>query len=997
MVKEKNAMSIRFLVQCFCIFSFFFSNISFAEEGQKILRINPAGHKGQIRDMLIDNEGNVITASLDKTIKIWNSNGGYLEREILGEIGPGLEGAIYCMALSADNKYLAVGGWFGANSGKTSCGDIRLYNYQTGKIIKVLKGHVGAMAEMRFFPSSKHLLSVDVFSVAYAWDIESGKFFTFPNFEAEITDVDVSDQFILTSHASGNVNYFDIDEPKPIAEFKKIKSQGKVASCVAISPDASRIAVSTGGEFYLLDNKLKEIYHVIYGEAPIYEMNFSPNSKRLIVATCTNKKENQRVGVFEELNGVMIELALIDNHKSLILCADFLNDNTVITAGDFENEIAIWELGSIGKKPELVYCLQGVGHSVSSVSMKGSEVAFSISKTKNNGLSNYTYVFDLVDRDVRDISASDNFSYPIQTVNDLKLTTSSNDEILFIKKGTTILGQIKRSITDGLSHSVYSFLGDSLVIAGGGYGFLEAYDLKGVRKSSLVGHEETVGAIGISADNRYLISGSDDQTIRLWKISEIGKKEIIYPVLSVFISGSKDWVVWNEGGYFTSSKKGAGYVGYHLNQGKKKEAKFYPFEQFDTKFNRPDIIMQELGMVDQGIIDLYRSAYLKRLKRMGITEDDLSSDLNVPRVEIISYTQSGGKMLIDVKVSDSLVEIKKVQVLLNDVPISGLLGVEIAQNEKSLQSKINVELMSGKNKIQISAFNEKGVESLRETVVVNNETDLQQELYLITIGVSKYKNSGYNLDYAAKDAQDMNALFSGSEFFSTKHQKLLINEQVTKANLIELKTFLATTKPNDVVVFFIAGHGVLNKNLDYFYCTYDMDFLVPEKNGIAYGELEVLLDGIKAVRKLLIMDTCHSGEVDKDDVEEVAFVNSENENIAFRNTNTSTTIRETQGLQKTNEAVKEMFNDLRTGTGATVISSAGGAEYAMESDEWKNGLFTYCLLEGITTKNADADKNGEIMLSELQNYISKKVAELSKGRQMPTSRFENLNLDYRIW
>jgi len=36
-------------------------------------------------------------------------------------------------------------------------------------------------------------------------------------------------------------------------------------------------------------------------------------------------------------------------------------------------------------------------------------------------------------------------------------------------------------------------------------------------------------------------------------------------------------------------------------------------------------------------------------------------------------------------------------------------------------------------------------------------------------------------------------------------------------------------------------------------------------------------------------------------------------------------------------------------------------------------------------------------LSELQNYISVKVAELSKGRQMPTSRFENLNLDYRIW
>ncbi|MBK6524513.1 MAG: hypothetical protein IPG07_02570 [Crocinitomicaceae bacterium] len=92
-----------------------------------------------------------------------------------------------------------------------------------------------------------------------------------------------------------------------------------------------------------------------------------------------------------------------------------------------------------------------------------------------------------------------------------------------------------------------------------------------------------------------------------------------------------------------------------------------------------------------------------------------------------------------------------------------------------------------------------------------------------------------------------------------------------------------------------------------------------------------------------------------------------------------------------------MFNDLRRGTGATVISAAGGAEYAMESATWQNGLFTYCLLEGIQTMNADANKNGEIMLSELQAYIGKKVEELSQGKQMPTSRLENLSLDYRIW
>jgi WD40 repeat protein/uncharacterized caspase-like protein len=967
-----------------------------SQESEKILRINPAGHKGQIRDMLFDNDGNIITASLDKTIKIWNGKEGYLEREIFGHIGPGLEGAIYCMALSPDNKYLAVGGWFGANSGTQSCGNIRLYDYKTGKILKILKMHVGAMAEMRFFPSSKHLISVDVFSIAYLWDVETGKYYTFPNFEGDITDIDVYDQYILTSHKSGVVNLYDIDQAKPIGVFKKFKADGKEASCVAIAPTGERIAVSGGGEVYLLDHELNVIKHILYSDDPIYELNFSPNGKRLVISSCGTTQKKQRIGVIQEIAGVVSELAVMDEHRSLVLSAGFMDNNTVVTAGGLDNEIAIWNLNG-EPKPEPDYWITGAGHSVSSVSMKGTEIAFAFKKTSNNGMSKFTTAFDLVDRDIRILSKSDTFTYPVTTLNGMTLTTSSGDEVLYIKKGVTTLGQIKRTIHDGLSHVTYGFLGDSLVIAAGGYGFLEIYDLTGSLVTTCVGHEESVGGIGISDDNRYLISSGDDETIRLWKINEIGIKKIIYPALSIFISHHKEWVVWNEEGYFTSSKKGAGYVGYHLNQGKNKEAKFYPFEQFDIKFNRPDIIMQELGMVDQGIIDLYYSAYLKRLKRMGLTEAELSSDLNVPSVQIVSTTQTPGNIKMTISASDSSVALENIQVLLNDVPVFGSSGIAIEGNKLNHEQEVEFDLMNGKNKIQVSAFNAKGVESLRENMVVNHTATAAPAVYLVTIGVSNYKDKTYNLGYAAKDAEDLANLFSISPSFPNIRQKQLLNEEVTRANIMQVSEFLAPAERNDIVIFFIAGHGVLNKKLDYYYCTHDMDFLEPEKNGVAYAEFEQLFDQLKAIRKLLIMDTCHSGEVDKDDVEEVAFVATENPDITFRSGTTSTTIRETQGLVKTNEAVKEMFNDLRRGTGATVISSAGGVEFAMESDEWKNGLFTYCLLEGIKSKKADLDKNGEIMLSELQDYIGQKVAELSKGKQMPTSRFENLNLDYRVW
>ncbi|MDX1351310.1 MAG: transposase [Putridiphycobacter sp.] len=56
------------------------------------------------------------------------------------------------------------------------------------------------------------------------------------------------------------------------------------------------------------------------------------------------------------------------------------------------------------------------------------------------------------------------------------------------------------------------------------------------------------------------------------------------------------------------------------------------------------------------------------------------------------------------------------------------------------------------------------------------------------------------------------------------------------------------------------------------------------------------------------------------------------------------------GTQNTAELTKSLFTDLRKGTDAAVISSAGGMEFDMEGEDWQNGLFTYCFINGIKTK-----------------------------------------------
>ena len=71
--------------------------------------------------------------------------------------------------------------------------------------------------------------------------------------------------------------------------------------------------------------------------------------------------------------------------------------------------------------------------------------------------------------------------------------------------------------------------------------------------------------------------------------------------------------------------------------------------------------------------------------------------------------------------------------------------------------------------------------------------------------------------------------------------------------------------------------------------------------------------------------------------------------------------------------------------------------YALESDEWQNGVFTYSILSGL--KNYAADQNGDqqITVSELKSYVSDKVVELTNGAQKPTSRQENVEFDFRVW
>ena len=90
----------------------------------------------------------------------------------------------------------------------------------------------------------------------------------------------------------------------------------------------------------------------------------------------------------------------------------------------------------------------------------------------------------------------------------------------------------------------------------------------------------------------------------------------------------------------------------------------------------------------------------------------------------------------------------------------------------------------------------------------------------------------------------------------------LTNAEATRTNIVNAKSWLMQSKPHDLVVIFAAGHGMTDPQANYYFGTHNIEATDPSKNGLPYEGFEDLLDGIPALQKVLLLDTCFSGEID---------------------------------------------------------------------------------------------------------------------------------------
>lgn len=469
------------------------------------------------------------------------------------------------------------------------------------------------------------------------------------------------------------------------------------------------------------------------------------------------------------------------------------------------------------------------------------------------------------------------------------------------------------------------------IFSGGADRLVRMWDINsGKITRTFEGHQAEVTSILVSNDEKMLITHSTDGVTKFWDLTT-GNEFFEHIHL-----GEKDWMVMTREGYFNGTEGARQTI--HFVDG----LKTYSVDQFFNEFYRPDLlpkIFKTRGDVEG---------------REGIQGKLKSSPLPSVRVAAIPSSDPT-KLDLYVKITDLGGGVKDLKVFHNGKNI--LLDRQAlklpSKSGESTVYKHTVSLVGGTNIFTASATNRDNVESDPGSVeYVSSLAPQAGACHVLAIGINEYKNQRMSLNYAKPDAESFVESINKNtgRLFQTVKLHTLYNSEASRENILKkLDELSGKIYPEDVFIFYYAGHGSMVENKFFFIPSeslrlYDLKSL--EKEAIEARLLQEKFGNIKALKQLIIMDACQSGG--------------------------SVELLATRGASE-----EKAIAQLSRSAGIHVMASAGSEQFATEFAELGHGLFTYVLMRALAGEADGAPKDGKVTIYELKSFIDDQVPEMT--------------------
>lgn len=442
------------------------------------------------------------------------------------------------------------------------------------------------------------------------------------------------------------------------------------------------------------------------------------------------------------------------------------------------------------------------------------------------------------------------------------------------------------------------------------------------------GHQAEVTSLLLSADNKMLVSHSVDGVTKFW---DLGSGKEFFEHIHI---GETDWMVKNPEGYFNATSSARRYI--HFVNG----MQTYAVDQFFNDFYRPDLLPQIFQ--NRGASDQWK----------GIQGKLLSSP--PPTIKLAIAPLSEGRAELFVRMIDNGSGVQELKIFHNgkSIPLTENLKYPLQKGNATTYKHI-ISLVGGANTFSAVARNRENIESDAATVDMFSEHATKSSVcHILAIGINAYKNEKLSLAYARPDAESFADVMQkkGSLFKEIELHTIFDGDATRSTILSKLDELARQIHPEDVFIFYYAGHGSMVDNQFYFIPfessrLYDAASL--NKEAIEEVILQEKFKHIKALKQVVIMDACQSGS--------------------------SVELLATRGASE-----EKAIAQLSRSAGVHVMASAGSDQLATEFSELGHGLFTYVLIKALEGEADGAPKDGKVTIYELKSFMDDQVPEMTR-------------------